>query len=160
MTVLGGDLAAMRQLASRFGQAGTTFQTQTKNIAQSAQTALQEFVDEMQRLDQEARSLGDEIDTEMQNAQSTADGTNWTGEKKRQLDAAVGDLRGQMSALRGSIDNFAGEASGVVNGSLSTALNDVDTSAANAGSKAMDICTGFNRGVDAQAQAIDDVMNS
>jgi uncharacterized protein YukE len=159
MTMIGADLGAMERLAGRFGTAGAQFVTQTTDIAGEVRTALDEFVTRMKELDGEARNLGTEIDGEMGRLQAKADATVWTGTNRQHHDAAVADIGDRIGQIRQAIESFADEASAVVNGELSSGMEELQTGTKRAGQEASRVSEGFGRSVAQQQSRFDQVMN-
>jgi len=159
MVSVGGDLAAMSALASRFASAGETFQSQSSSIASRVDRALQEFVAEMRGLDAEARALADEITAEMVRLNGQAQSTTWTGSNRTAMDAAVAALDDDIVAIKGAIEGFMGEASTVVNGALTTEMTELRSNTEKSGGAALDVATGFARSVEGQRASFDSVMN-
>lgn len=160
MVSVGGDLGAMSALAQRFGVAGETFQSQSSSIASRVDRAMQEFVDQMRTLDGEAQALAEEINSEMTGLNGQAHSTTWTGTNRATMDTAVASLDDDIVAIRAAIENFMGEASTVVNGSLTTAMSELRSNTEKSGAQAMDVATGFSRSVEGQRASFDSVMNS
>lgn len=159
MAMIGGDLGAMAALARRFQTAGETFQGQTGNIASRVDAALQEFVEAMRTLDGEARELANEINGEMVRLNGMAASTSWTGTNRERMDGVVATLDDDIVRIRAAIEAFVDEASSVVNGSLTSSLNQLRTNVEQAGTQAATIASGFSGSVDGQRAAFDQVMN-
>jgi|GEM_PF-4546743 len=159
MTMIGGDLGAMSALSSRFSTAGANFQTQTTGIARGVDTALEEFTSQMRTLDSEARGLAEEINAEMTRLNSKAAATTWTGANRIKMDGIVASLDDEIVAIRTAIDNFATEASAVVNGALTSTMTGLRTNVDTTGTNATTISDNFSTSVESQRAAFDQVMN-
>lgn len=159
MPVIGGDLGAMSALGQRFGQAGETFQSTSTTIATNVSDALDQFVEQMRALDGEARGLADEIGAEMARLDGQAAGTEWTGANRDQMDSIVATLDDDIVRIKAAIESFVDEASAVVNGSLTSTMNDLRSNVETSGNKALQVSSNFQTGVEGQRRSFDSVMN-
>lgn len=157
--LIGGDLAAMSGLSQRFSQAGDTFSTQSTAISRRVGRALDEFVAEMRQLDGEARELAAEISDDMARLDAQAAETEWTGTNRSRMDTIVATLDNDIVQVHSAIQTFADEATAVVNGALSTAMNSLGTNTETAGANAQQVASNFGHGVDRQRIAFDRVLN-
>lgn len=159
MAVIGGDLGAMSALAQRFGASGQTFQSQTSGISASIDRALQTFVDQMRSLDQEARGLAEEINGEMVRLNGQTQATTWTGANRQQMDSVVATLDDDIVRIKAAIDQFADEASSVVNGALTSAMTELRTNTETTGAQAATVAGNFSQSVESQRASFDSVLN-
>lgn len=149
----------MTSLAQRFNGAGETFVSQTTGISGSVDRALEAFVEQMRALDGEARMLADEINAEMARLDGQARNTTWTGGNRQKMDGIVASLDDDIVRIKAAIEGFVDEASTVVNGSLTTTMNELRTNAQTAGSRAGEVASGFSRSIESQRANFDQVMN-
>lgn len=159
MPMIGGDLGAMAALARRFASAGDEFQVRTDELTRAVATALEELTAEMAALDGEARRLAEEIDQEVVGLRAQADGTVWTGRHREQQDQAIAAVEADVRGVRGAIDAFVTESSGIVRGALTTTLASMQTDVRMAGTGARAVAESFASGVEQQRAAFDVVMN-
>lgn len=157
--LIGGDLAGMQALAGDFQTSGTEFDAKSTQIATRVQEALTAFVQEMKRLDARAEELADQITTEMGRLEAKAGETEWTGENRRKADQLVTGLRGEIDGLHAAIVKFATDADSVVQGELSSTMQNLDQNVRSAGQAAKSTATRFSDSVTSQRNAFDRVLN-
>ncbi len=156
---IGGDLAGMQSLASKFEASGADFSSKSSSLASRVEQALGEFVAEMARLHSQAETLSSAMTSEMAKLSAQAESTNWTGSNRVKADQIVNDLATDVGGLQSAIDNFAREAHDIVNGELSRVMNQLRDNATKSGSAALDTASSFATAVTAQRNAFDAVMN-
>lgn len=159
MPMIGGDLGAMSALSQRFSSAGANFQTQATGVARGVDDALAEFTSQMRGLDAEARALAEEINAEMVRLNSQAASTTWTGANRTRMDGVIAGLDDEIVAIRTAIENFATEASAVVNGALTTTMTTLRSNVETSGANTQTISNNFSTNVEGQRASFDRVMN-
>ena len=159
MPMIGGDLGAMSALSQRFSAAGANFQTQATGVARGVDDALSEFTSQMRSLDAEARALAEEINAEMVRLNGQAAATTWTGANRTRMDGVIAGLDDEIVAIKTAIENFATEASAVVNGALTTTMTTLRGNVEKSGANTQTISNNFSTNVEAQRASFDRVMN-
>lgn len=159
MPMIGGDLGAMATMARRFASAGDEFHAHTDQLTQQVANALTAFAEEMASLDREARQLAEQIDQEMARLRAQADATTWTGTHRVQQDQVVAGLEADIRGVRGAIEDFVTESTGIVRGGLTTTMTDMQREVRAAGLEARAVAESFAQGVERQRAAFDLVMN-
>ena len=159
MAFIGGDLAAMAVLARRFATAGAEFRAHADAIIGRVTTALEELTVEMGRLDQDARTLAEEIDAQLLALRGRATGTVWTGRHRHEQDRFMESLGADIRGIRTSIDTFADEASAMVGGALTSTMTAMREHVGTTGARAQTTAEGFAVAVEHQRASFDLVMN-
>lgn len=156
---IGGDLGAMDALASRFRSTSHECQNHADSIVRRAEAALEELTTEMTALDTAARALSEDIGERMATLRTQADNTTWTGANRHRQNEIIALLEADITGVRTSVDTFATRASDVVNGSMTSALTEMQGDVRRSGNQAVGAAESFARSVAAQRNAFDLVLN-
>jgi uncharacterized protein YukE len=159
MAMIGADLGAMGQLASRFSSTGEAFNARSTDLVGRVETATEQFRQRMNALKTEADSLGAEIREEMARLSARANSVEWTGDHRSRHDEVLQSLDAEIVSAKTAIDTFSTEAKGIVDGQLTTVLTDLRGRVTEYGSTARSVASDFEVGVSRQREAIDSVMN-
>jgi len=156
---IGGDLGAMDALASRFRSTSQECQNHADSVVRRAEAALEEFTTEMTSLDTAARALSEDIGERMATLRTRADDTTWTGANRDRQNEIIALLEADITGVRTSVDTFASRACDVVNGSMTSALTEMQGDVRRRGNQAVDAAESFAGSVAAQRNAFDLVLN-
>jgi hypothetical protein len=159
MSMIGADLGAMVGLGTKFGATGDAFAGRASDIVKQVEATVQEFRREMGALKSEADGLGDEIRQQMSLLKDRAGLVTWTGTHRTKHDEVVAAIDADIDDVRKGIVLFSTEAKHVVDGELSSSLNELATGVTAYGNQARTSSTNFSSGVKSQHDAIHSVMN-
>lgn len=156
---IGGDLAAMGDLAQRFRTTSAECEAHATSVVSRVEGALDTFCREMAALETEARALSEEIGTEVTTLRTQAEATVWTGANRTRQDEILTGFESDITGVRTSIDGFVGESSAIVNGPMTTTLVEMQAHTRSAGTTASAAAESFAANVASQRDAFELVFN-
>lgn len=156
---LGGDLTAMEGLGSSFAETGGMLKSNLVKIGEEAETARDTFCKDFGTTCGNMETLHGEMDAEKAALRSLFEGTTWTGENRKFLQAAYDEMEQQMDEAKSTMKGFMSKAEGVVNGPLSNNLNSMNEAVRAGAEAAHKTATSFQDAVKSQVTAFHKVFN-